>query len=670
MDRIMKSVLWFVVLVIAVIGGQFLQAGSVVTDVDMKAKTAWVQETLLKSQGLSAFSFVYDGKPSAEFLKSWEVKQSSREIDGKKTEYTITYTDPKTGLVLRCVAVEYSDYPAIEWTLYFRNTGKQDTPILSDIQALDTSIQRVEHGEFLLHHHAGSQANSDDYRPLEMILHPRSNNQFTPHGGWSSSHAWPYYNLEWQGQGVIIAVGWPGQWISRFTRDEKNSLRVTAGQADVHFKLLPGEEIRSPMMALVFWKDGDWIRAQNVWRRWLMAHNMPKPGGKMLPNLLGGCSSGQFGEMIDANEENQKMFIGRYLDNGVKLDFWWMDAGWYENKTGWPNVGTWEVDRKRFPNGLRAITDYAHSRNTKALLWFEPERVTPGTWIYENKKEWLLGRDGQQKLFYYGVPEAQQWMNDHVLKLMKDEGIDFYRQDFNFPPLEYWRNNDAPDRKGITEIRHCVGYLAYWDELRRRNPDMLTDECASGGRRNDLESMRRAVPLHKSDMNYGDREAKHTQFYGLALWNPYFATGIGGFDAYSARTGYAAMLVLGGDMRSKDVEFEKMRKYVDEWREISPNYFGDFYPLTAWHYGGDAWMAWQFDRPEVGQGVVQAFREPRSPYTTAQFKLRGLDPAATYVVKNCDEVASVEMSGRKLMEGLSVVIKDIPGAAVITYKKK
>ena len=68
------------------------------------------------------------------------------------------------------------------------------------------------------------------------------------------------------------------------------------------------------------------------------------------------------------------------------------------------------------------------------------------------RNAWLLGSDGRQKLFYYGIPEAQQWMADHVLKLMKDEGIDIYRQDFNFPPLDYWRSNDAPDRKALPKF--------------------------------------------------------------------------------------------------------------------------------------------------------------------------------------------------------------------------
>ena len=51
-----------------------------------------------------------------------------------------------------------------------------------------------------------------------------------------------------------------------------------------------------------------------------------------------------------------------YLDQGWAFDYWWMDAGWYINKDGWPNIGTWEVDTQRFPHGLRGITDHAHQK--------------------------------------------------------------------------------------------------------------------------------------------------------------------------------------------------------------------------------------------------------------------------------------------------------------------
>ena len=80
------------------------------------------------------FSFTYDGKPSAELLGLWKKSQSGRKLDDQRTERTSTWTDPKTGLEVRCVSVVYSDCPVVEWTVYFKNTGKADTPILENIQ--------------------------------------------------------------------------------------------------------------------------------------------------------------------------------------------------------------------------------------------------------------------------------------------------------------------------------------------------------------------------------------------------------------------------------------------------------------------------------------------------------------------------------------------------------
>ena len=147
-------------------------------------------------------------------------------------------------------------------------------------------------------------------------------------GGRGSNSDWPYFNLEWPGEGVIAVVGWPGQWAASFTRDEANGLRVRAGQEQTHFKLLPGEEVRTPLVVLQFWK-GDRIRSQNILRRWMLAHNVPKPGGKPIQPMLFGCSSHFTSEMVDANEANQMQFIDRYLEERLKIDYWWMDAGWY-----------------------------------------------------------------------------------------------------------------------------------------------------------------------------------------------------------------------------------------------------------------------------------------------------------------------------------------------------
>ncbi len=620
------------------------------------------------------FSFTYGGQSSAELLKDWELKRNTQHLNAQHTEHTLTYTDTKTGLVVRCVAVEYHDFPTVEWTLYFKNTNSEDAPILADIQSLDTRLERhswpeTELTEFLLHHHVGSPCTPTDYQPLETKLRPNENLRFAPPGGRPSDSVLPYFNLEWPSEGVIIVVGWPGQWAAEFTRDEGIGLRIRAGQELTSFRLHPGEEVRTPLIVMQFWK-GDRIQAQNIWRRWMFAHNLPCPGGKPLAPQMAACSSHQYGEMIHANEENQKMFVDRYLEQGLKLDYWWMDAGWYVNETGWPNTGTWEVDTKRFPRGLRNIVDHAHDRGVRSIVWFEPERVTPGTWLYEEHPEWLLGRDGETKLLNLGNPEVRQWLTEHVDNLIREQKIDLYRNDFNINPLSYWRANDADDRQGISEIKYVTGFLTYWDELRRRYPNMLIDTCASGGRRNDLETLRRSVPLLRSDYIL-EPVSQQNHTYGIAPWIPFYGTGVNSFDAYVFRSQICPHITACYDMRNENQDFETLRRLYKQWLDISPYYFGDFYPLIPYNPDNDVWMAWQFDRPDLGEGMVQVFRRTDSIYEAARLKLRGLNPNARYAVTNLDSPDEKRnFTGSELMEkGIPVAVKEQPGAVIITYKR-
>jgi alpha-galactosidase len=628
------------------------------------------------------FSFFYDGKPSAELLKCWQVSRDTQKLDAQRTEHTLVYTDPGSSLLVRCVLIEYHDFPTVEWTLYFKNTGPTDTPIIEKIQALDVELSRSSDGEFLLHHNVGSPASGNDYGPLETTLGRSATKRLAGAGGRPTNADWSYFNLEWTGQGLIVAVGWPGQWAAELVRDNARGLRLRAGQELTRFKLLPGEEVRSPLIVLQFWK-GDWIRAQNIWRRWMMAHSMPKPGGKLPQPQLLASSSRQYDEMINANETNQIMFIDRYLEEGIKLDYWWMDAGWYvHHGGGWPRVGTWEVDVSRFPRGLRAISDYAHSKGIKTLVWFEPERVAADTWLANNHPEWVLG-GGKGGLLNLGNDATRQWLTEHVDGLLNEQDIDLYRQDFNMDPLGYWRGADTPDRQGIAEIRHVTGYLAYWDELRRRHPKMLIDSCASGGRRNDLQTMRRAVPLWRSDYAY-EAIGHQCMMCGLSLWlpfhgtgtvctrnAPYYGSGHTPVEAYAFWSNAGQSIGFGLDVRLKDLDYAALRRLISQWRQIAANYYGDFYPLTPWSRDDAVWMAWQFDRPETGEGMVQVFRRHNSFYESARFKLSGVDAEANYLVCNLDTGVQERHSGRVLLnDGLPVTIAAKPGVAILTYQRQ
>jgi alpha-galactosidase len=847
---------------------------------EMESATRFSTDKLLSADPANLpFSFVYGGKPSKELLKAWQRTEKTENFDACRTRRIVEYTDPATKLQVRCEAILYHDFPTVEWTLYFKNTGAADSPILENVQALDAVWERSGEREFLLHHAVGSPANRSDYGPLETPLPPKAAKRLAGAGGRPTNADWSYFNLQWGDEGMIVAVGWPAQWAAELVRDDGRGIRIRAGQEGLKTKLLLGEEIRSPLMVLQFWR-GDYLRSQNIWRRWMMAHSMPKPGGKLPPPQFVASSSRAYEEMIKANEQNQIMHIDRYLEEGLKLDYWWMDAGWYIQQQGWPQVGTWEVDPKRFPKGFRPISAHAHSKGVKILVWFEPERVAPGTWLYENHPEWLLraspsrenplagmrswssselgtdpcvscnptalvrtmanirwdpGRlsfhpgskgeycvvrwtapesgeyslraallaidqsgtttdvhvlhrgkpvfdgwiglrgqgkqaaydgklacakgdnvdfvvgwgngthvcdstglevrlvhtasgktydaakefspeqnpsgpwsyghlkpgpapdaasfrrfdrpgkpgEGDTRLLNLGNPAACEWLTNHVDKLLTEQGIDLYRQDFNIDPLGFWRAADASDRQGITENKHVCGYLAYWDELRRRHPNMLIDSCASGGRRNDLETMRRAVPLWRSDYAF-EPIGHQCMTYGISLWLPYHGTGTvasaaapyygGGLtkvEPYAFWSNTAPSLGSGIDLRVKEIDYNALRKLYNQWRQLSRFYYADYYPLTPYTQDNRQWIAWQFHDPERGEGAVQAFRRAESSVERALLKLHDLDSAAEYSIAEFGAAGTTRAFGRDLMTGgLPIVLRERPAAAVVVYGRK
>jgi alpha-galactosidase len=645
----------------------------------MQSRDQWFVDHLAGEKPPAPFSFLLDGERSDKALGSWPKTSRKTMLDANRTQRTLTWADQRTGLEVRCVAVEYADFPVVEWTVYLKNTGTGSTPIVKDAQGLDARFPVGPGDTVVLHGIKGDYCTADSYEPYAIRLGPNTVERFAPPLSGKSCdgpRGWPYFNLQTPGGGVILAVGWPGQWAASFSRGESGEVRITAGQELTHLYLKPGEEIRTPLIAMLFWQGDDVVSAQNLWRRWYVAHNMPRVGGRPQPPI----SQIQ----VDGSEQTSK-YVDKFLKAGIKPDICWRDAGagattWYPSDTGpykgkdaWLSTGTWEIDRRQYPQGFRPFSDWAHSRGMGFVLWFEPERVgDPGSWLGKNHPEWLLPGTSHGALLDEGNPEARNWLINHIDGMIKSQGIDWYREDMNGGgPLPAWRKNDAPDRQGITENLYVQGHLAFWDELKRRNPSLRIDSCASGGRRNDLETMRRAVPLLRSDFQFPDMpgvvEGNQGHTYGLSFWLPFQGSGVYSYDAYAFRSFYMASFGMG--TLTPENTAAQQQAYA-ECRKIAPLMLADYYPLTEYSLAVDQWIAWQFNRPEENDGVVQVFRRGACPESTKNLRLRGLEAAAQYAITNLDDVTTETLSGRQLTEsGLKVEINNKPGAAVVMYRK-
>ena len=642
----------------------------------------WIDSRFAKGQ-LPPFSFILDEKPSEEFLRSWRWSRTAPASTDKDVVLrTFTYTDPRSGLEVVCDVKGYPEFRAVEWVLHFHNTSAKNSGQLTRVKVADFDMVYPAAGALKIHYAEGNKISKADYAPRTAEFRTEQPLHIEPHGGRSSEEAFPFFNLESEAsrQGVMVAVGWTGTWFADLEKRDPNRLTLAAGMLNTDLYLYPGEQIRTPSVALMFW-SGDRMNGHNRFRRLVLAHHSRKVDGSPFYPL---CSAFNYrdpqpcGEYSCLTADWAIAMVRRYSMFELTPDVFWLDAGWhtgagdFRHGKSWANTtGNWTVDRERFPEGLKPVSDAVHEAGAKFMVWFEPERVVKGTQWATEHKEWMLDTEwpeGSEQstwyLFDLGNDEACDWLCKYYGDLIEENGIDYYRQDFNMLPAGYWRDADEPGRSGIKEIRHIENLYKFWDYLLERFPGLLIDNCASGGKRLDWESIGRSAPLWRSDYyHYDDPDGYQCL--------PIHGTGILLPDQYSFRSSLSSALQCNWKVTEPGVSVLDMQQRIREYRDIREYYYEDYYPLsgTGDLTGSDVWLAYQMHRPSDDSGIVVAFRRQNAPDTEYTVRLGGLTPDASYTLVDCDTQAETVRSGRELTEGLTLRLDNPKSSLLIKYRK-
>jgi alpha-galactosidase len=277
-------------------------------------------------------------------------------------------------------------------------------------------------------------------------------------------------------------------------------------------------------------------------------------------------------------------------------------------------------------------------------------------------------RDGFY-LLDLGNPKARQWAIESTSEEITRSGLGFYRQDFNLYPSYFWHTDEKPDEVGLREIRHINGLYAFLDELARRHPELILDNCAAGGRRLDFEMMRRCIVLWRSDSTWGDKtfpQNVQAMTHGLSLWLPLHGLGAAATDDLALRSGMGACGGFSINYRNPKA-VAALRKHLESYLKIRPLYTGDYFPLTPHSLDTTSWIAWQFHRADLNEGVIQVFRRPEAASEKITLKLRGLDPQQRYEIENLDGGKEVR-TGAELMRGHAITLRERPAATMLMLK--
>ena len=630
-------------------------------------------EKLMSDLDAFPLTFQYDEKKYTGFAGFAEEKREEKELENG-TETIVFLRHPDVSASFELVTRVFPKESAYEYVVYIRNDGSENTGIFKDL------LFSVEYdGENPHLKGVKGDMGGKYYTPYDQDLTKKQYGDRSSSGR-PTHDTFPYYNLHFEDGGTFIAIGWPGRWKSDFVYDKKTGVtRFTAGQMALETYIAPGETLRTPLMAFVTYKGLDEDEQTNAWRHYFINDVMRKIDGEP-EKCRAGFSCGAVGKTTEQILYTTKTYLAR----GLKPELLWVDAGWYTGARGeavyWPQTGTHNVDTRRFPDKMADIGKLTGENGMVFLLWFEVEimRLDKSAFLHSQKdfnEDWLLPIKGTNDyLVNIGDPDCRAWVFGKITNVIDTAGVTGYRQDFNTDPANGWAAGDAKEenRKGMTENLYVQGYLALWDEIIARYPGIFMDSCASGGGRNDLESMKRAVPLHYSDWfdddsrreDY-DMKAKMTQ--ALFAWFSYFKN-----EIYKVENNYQTRMNLAPlslykvpEPLAVDANWDLLSEAYAEHAQVKEYFYADYYPLTEWSTNKNRWNGWEFFDPDKDAGYALMFCHEATGDLTTTVKLKGLDKQKTYTVTDADGLVSVTAAGKDLMEtGFTLTVPEKPYGAL------
>lgn len=622
------------------------------------------------------FSFVYDGiKYNSNNLQIISKDSTSTTYILDNLKITRSYTFNKNN----CIKTQLS----------FINISTVKSKIIEKIYDIDENYDFVapslEFGysgygndEYLyIVKTKGSNYDSNEFSPIHEALRDNSLRTFSSIGGRSSQGYAPFFELRLQSKGILFAVGWTGQWHAK-VKKSKNIVNVKAGIENTRFYLNPNESIQTSQIMVMPYNTGH-IDAYNKFKN-IIKQNSPlnKTELPFFSSFWGGASSDFMLKQLNSIAESK-----------VGIECFWVDAGWYgdysthcysEFSPEWgEQTGNWFVNEKIHPNQLNDVFNLATKHNLKKLLWLEPERAIKGTKIILQHPDWFLkiNSDSNTFLLNLGNDDAREYFTNLISELITTYNLDFYRQDFNMDPLPYWNENSANDRQGILEIKHINGLYKMWDELLKTHPTLIIDNCASGGRRIDIQTLSRSVPLWRSDYQcVFDADAETAQNHGMSFSRliPFSATGIGFnvLDKYKFRSCYASGLnsnFFGYELKAPKTISPILKDMILEFKKVRKYFSCDYYPIFGYTGDHSCWGGWQFNDAKEHEGIIMAFRRDLSPNNSAVVFLGGLKENTIYEFSG-DYETFTKTSKELLSIGLQIIIDEKRNSKLIFYKAK
>lgn len=374
----------------------------------------------------------------------------------------------------------------------------------------------------------------------------------------------------------------------------------------------------------------------------------------------------------DMNPDRLKTHIDRIAEMGIEMFL--VDAGWYGKPgTDWfKTVGDWQDER--VPGALCELVDYAHSKGLMFGLWIEPEALGPESKMYQEHPEWMLKRYGKtvERCLDLSCREAEEWVEEQLVSVIERYRLDMLRIDFNSNFGEGGFRQRGKYQEN-THWRHVEALYRIFDHIRQRFPNLIFENCASGGGRTDLGMMSRFSRTQISDWCIYPRVAR--TFNGLSMClPPETLLTMCGPAVSMHRYGGIEMQLQGAvqgtiyfnpPAHADEPMNANLSQLILYYMELYKNFLRPIQmECKMYHHTpvvpglqGRGWVVNEFVSKNGTSAYATIFRLPDANEDTWIFKPRGLDMSRNYKVSFAGEERSFVLSGYTLAQtGIGVYL--------------
>ena len=192
--------------------------------------------------------------------------------------------------------------------------------------------------------------------------------------------------------------------------------------------------------------------------------------------------------MGDPTEEKEKMIIDKAAAMGC--EYYCLDAGWYDKGYWWDRVGEWVESPERFPNGLKSVCDYAKSKGMVMGLWLEIEVMGIACELAAKlPDDWFICRHGKRHidnkryLLDFRNPDVRNYCMNVIDRLIEDYGVGYFKIDYNV--TMGYGSDLYSDSCADAILEHYRCLYQWYGEIFAKHPDLVIENCGSGGQRMD-----------------------------------------------------------------------------------------------------------------------------------------------------------------------------------------